>query len=793
MKLQSKLLLSTSSLTVIFVVISCLILGRLIVIESKTLLLENTENQLVSNRNQVAKQVENYFSMIKGQVETSSENLMYVDAMQQFNKAFFARKLMTDNDNSLESYYQNEFSEEFIKKNPSELPPLHNMLPTLSERAIAFQHTFIAKNPAQLGSKDELVSINDGSLYADAHQKFHPVIHQFQKTFGFYDIFLVEPTTGYIVYSVFKELDFATSLNDGPYANTGIGKAFKGAMASKQTFLTDFSSYLPSFNAQASFIAHPIMKNDHVIGVLIFQLPIDRLNNIMTHDADWLHSGLGESGETYLVADDGLMRSDARFLIEDKANYLQAMRTLGLSDEVVKKMQAKETSMGLQPIDTEGSRAIIAGEKGTAVYDDYRGIRVVSAYQPLNIDGIKWGVLSEMDESEALHLATLIEEKTLGSLISLTSVALLVAGLVSWLVARAITSPIREMMKAVNTLSSGQGDLRLRLSEKGSDEIATLAKGINNFTSYLDSTFSDIMGSIIRMTPMSEDVKDINQALILYAGNTQKQSKRVHEDLVVALNISHDVESELNNIKSSATNASQEVSSGREAVGDSVKQMLTLKTEIESASAAVQKLETDTDEIVRIIDVIKGIAEQTNLLALNASIEAARAGELGRGFAVVADEVRELASRTHTSTDDVTMIVNNIVISTKEATKIMQKGLQSTDECAVKVTQTESSWGDIESAMQVIEQYVQSIDTAIQAQLHSLSGVSDNFDQMDTSFEQTNDSIQLCDRVSADISTLGNRLLSLTNGFHVTNDDHSNQRRAKFRSEIESLDDNNKG
>jgi len=789
MKLQSKLLLSTSSLTVVFVIISCLILGRLIVMESETLLLENTENQLVSNRNQVAKQVENYFSVIKGQVETSSTNLMYVDAMRQFNQAFFARSLPTSLDASLETYYQSAFSDEFINKNPGELPPINKMLSTLSERTKAFQDTFISNNPASLGSKDELVSINEASAYASAHQKFHPAIRQFQQTFGFYDVFLVEPTTGHIVYSVFKELDFATSLNDGPYADTGIGKAFKGALAAKDTFLTDFSAYLPSFNAQASFIAHPIMENSTVIGVLIFQLPIDRLNNIMTHDEDWLHSGLGESGETYLVADDGLMRSDARFLIENKADYLKTMKAIGLSDEVVQQMQAKETSMGLQPIDTEGSRAIIAGQKGVAVYEDYRGIRVASAYQPLDIDGIKWGVLSEMDESEALHLARLIEKKTISSLISLTIVSLLVAGLVSWLVARAITAPIREMMKAVNTLSSGQGDLRLRLAEKGNDEIATLAKGINNFTSYLDNTFSSIMGSIVRMPPMSEDVKDINQALILYADKTQKQSRKVHEELVVALNISHDVESELNNIKSAATNASQEVSSGRDTVGDSVTQMLTLKTEIESASSAVQKLESDTDEIVRIIDVIKGIAEQTNLLALNASIEAARAGELGRGFAVVADEVRELASRTHKSTDDVTTIVNNIVLSTKEATKIMQLGLVSTDECAVKVTQTESSWGDIESAMQVIEQYVQSIDSAIQAQLASLSGVSDNFDQMDTSFEQTNESIQLCDRVSADISNLGGRLLALTNGFHVTDTDHSSQRRAKFRDEVDALQD----
>jgi len=781
MKLQSKLLISTSSLTVIFVIVSCLILGRLTVNESKKLLLENAENQLVSNRNQVAKRVENYFDMIKGQVETSADNLMYVEAMLQFNQAFFERNQVPSQGNSLEKYYQRQFSIHYKEQNPDDTAPIDSMLSTLSNRTKSFQKTFIADNPAQLGHKDKLTLIDENSSYSKAHEKYHPSIRKFQQEFGFYDIFLVEPKNGHIVYSVFKELDFATSLIDGPYSNTGIAEAYKGALQTKKTTLTDFSSYLPSYNAQAAFIATPIIEKNVLIGVLIFQLPIDRLNNIMTHDNDWLNSGLGKSGETYLVADDGLMRSDARFLIEQPEQYLNMMQATGISDNILHKMKAKNTSMGLQPVNSVGSKAVIAGKTGVAVFDDYRGVSVVSAFQPLKIEGIKWGVLSEMDESEALNLATLIEAQTITSLIVLAAVALLVASFVGWLLARAITAPIRDMLTAVSQLSSGQGDLRIRLSEKGNDEIATLAKGVNEFISYLDDTFSSLMSSIMRMTPMSEDVKDINEALITYAKDTQKQSESVREELTVALKISHDVESELSNIKSAADNASQQVGAGRETVSASAVQMVTLKNEIEIATTAVQKLEKDTDEIVRIIDVIKGIAEQTNLLALNASIEAARAGDLGRGFAVVADEVRELASRTHASTNDVTNIVNNIVGRTKEATKIMQRGFVATEDCADKVAQTQSSWGDIETAMHTIEQYVHSIDTAIQGQLGSLSGVSDNFQNMDNSFEQTNKSIQLCDRVSEDISKLGDRLQLVTNSFHVTDSAHSAKRRNKIR------------
>ncbi len=380
---------------------------------------------------------------------------------------------------------------------------------------------------------------------------------------------------------------------------------------------------------------------------------------------------------------------------------------------------------------------------------------------------------------------TLLEQKTLMSLIVLSIAALIIGSFAGWVLATTITSPLRTMLDTVNQLSSGKGDLRIRLPVSGSDELATLATGVNKFIDYLDNTFSSLMASIIRMQPMSEDVKDINAHLIEYANNTQEQSVHVQQQLTDSLSSSRVVDTELANIKTAATHASQEVSVGRTTVATTVKQMLALQQDISSAAEAVNLLEQNANEIVRIVDVIKTIAEQTNLLALNASIEAARAGDMGRGFAVVADEVRGLASRTQESTNDVATMINNITKSTGQVAMIMKQSLESTRECAVNVNKTESSWGDIESAMQTIEKYVQTIDVAIQGQLHSLSGVSDNFNNMDTSFENTRQSIELCDHVSIDITKLGARLRELTDSFEVTNDEYSTKRRKMIRKEDE--------
>ena len=179
--------------------------------------------------------------------------------------------------------------------------------------AISLQYEYIQNNPNELGSKDLLDQAADGSGYSESHKLYHPIIRNYLEKFGYYDIFLVDIVSGDIVYSVFKEVDYATSLRDGPYASTNLGRAFSEAAKSSwkdSVAFVDYQTYPPSYEAAASFIASPIFDGDKKIGVAIFQMPIGRINDILSE-----RTGLGESGETYAVGSDHLFRNDSRFLL----------------------------------------------------------------------------------------------------------------------------------------------------------------------------------------------------------------------------------------------------------------------------------------------------------------------------------------------------------------------------------------------------------------------------------------------------------------------------------------------
>jgi phosphate binding protein len=351
------------------------------------------------------------------------------------------------------------------------------------------QSQYIASNPFGLGERDEYMTTRINNKYDKSHGLFHPIFKNYQDRFGYYDIFLITADSGHIIYSVSKEVDFATDIVHGPFRNTGIARVYNKVINCQEdncVFLEDFSPYLPSYNAPSAFIASAIYRGNEKIGVLVFQLPIGRINHIMTNGYDWENVGLGKTGETYLVGDDYLIRNQSRFLIENPNHYYQALEYSNLSNEVISGIKALQSSIGLQPVITLGTRAAISGMSGTEIFKDYRGVKVLSSYKPLKVDQVDWVIMSEIDRSEAYQAITLTVKRF--SFWFLVLLVVVVA--MSVLLARSISRPIQLLSQRTSDFAKGNLDVPVEIRQ--SDEIGLLATNFERMRRSIKVLISDL-------------------------------------------------------------------------------------------------------------------------------------------------------------------------------------------------------------------------------------------------------------------------------------------------------------
>lgn len=255
MKIGSKLIINFIS---IGIVASQIIFWQWYLTTEKTIE-KNSFNQLTAIRESKRRQIESYFTIVQNQVITLAENYMVFRATQEFHD-FFHQFGIEDDDielrkKSLKSFYINQFS---LGSGLNE-DEVEALFPDDAER-ISLQYLYIAANPFPIGSKEKLDHSEDNNAYSKAHSQYHSIFRNYIKRFGFYDLFLVD-TEGNIVYTVMKEIDFATNLTDGPFKSSNIGKAFEWANSKSkigQTITVDFKPYLPSHNFPAAFIATPL-------------------------------------------------------------------------------------------------------------------------------------------------------------------------------------------------------------------------------------------------------------------------------------------------------------------------------------------------------------------------------------------------------------------------------------------------------------------------------------------------------------------------------------------------------
>ena len=649
------------------------------------------------------------------------------------------------------------------------------------------QTRYISGNPFDLGEKHRLDTAGWGDLYDETHANYHIRYRNHLEALRYYDIFLFD-TEGNLLYTVFKENDFATNLNDGQWKDTGLGRAYRAALSLSEPgslYFDDFEAYAPSNNAPAAFLSAPVIEGGHVVGVFAIQMPNDAIREILANNL-----GLGETGETLLLNDNLQLLTDS-----PKTDVVDTLNVTARSP---------------------AAAAALKGERSTGTMTGYRNIETMLATEPVSFLKANWVVAAVVDEAEVSAVTGEIRNTVL----MIAAILLALAAAASIWFSRSITAPITRLVGDMIDLAGGKLDIALADAAR-KDEIGDMVRSVEVFRDAARTnmrleeeaaigrklTEEEAMARAQERARVAAEqkaaLKALSDALDLLASGDLEH--RIADDLpenyqamaanynaaihklmdtmadvrATAVSLNSVVDDLAQSGESLATRSNQQAASleesstaiteitesirataqrserARDVVGNTHGEVLNSRNSMENAVVAMQAIEQSSHKISSILGVIDDIAFQTNLLALNAGVEAARAGEAGKGFAVVAQEVRDLAQRCAAAAHE---IKDLIATSTKQ----VEGGVGV-------VNDTRELLDQIVERMDEIRGHIGEISSATAEQSAGLSQINGSIHELDTITQQNTAMTQSnADRIR-DLRTSVANLTNKIRGFRTRN------------------------
>jgi methyl-accepting chemotaxis protein len=374
--------------------------------------------------------------------------------------------------------------------------------------------------------------------------------------------------------------------------------------------------------------------------------------------------------------------------------------------------------------------------------------RIISFAPVAGLPSAQWYIGLSIDKDKAY--AALSQFRTSAIIAMLIAVAA-IAGLLGLLIP-VLMSPLTTMGRAMRDIAEGEGDLTRRLTVQNKDEFGELATSFNRFVERIHASISEVSSATRLVHDLSEKVVSASNASI---SGSEEQSMRTNS-VAAAINelgaATQEIARNAADASQHASGASEQAHGGREVVEEAISAMTALSQRISESCAQIETLNASTDEIGKILDVIKGISQQTNLLALNAAIEAARAGEAGRGFAVVADEVRNLAHRTQESAEEIHRMNTSQVSS--------EQTVQVANQAGARLASVTQRIGEIDGMNQ-------SVATATEEQTAVVESLNLDITQINAlnqqGVENLNDTLRHCDQLAQQAG----RLKQLVGSFRI--------------------------
>lgn len=392
-------------------------------------------------------------------------------------------------------------------------------------------------------------------------------------------------------------------------------------------------------------------------------------------------------------------------------------------------------------------------------------ISIESAQESLNhnLENLLSGV--EVMTEHTLEKVHHDEAVALKIMIALGLSAILIGVISGVLITRAISRPLNYAVEVTEQLA--EGNLSVDIDVHSTDETGKLLQSMQTMSNRLKDMISQIAAASSQLTASTEEMAAVTTNI---SSNLENQSSHINQTSAAMYEMSQTVREVAENAAEAASSTlkvDSEAKQGQNIVSQVNSAMEGLACQMESTKADIFSLNSETEQVDQILEVITGIAEQTNLLALNAAIEAARAGEQGRGFAVVADEVRTLASRTQESISSIQQLVENLKTGAQSSAEAMQLGHQQAGTSLNLSQNAQSGLHEITQAVNVISSMNTHIASATQQQSVVAEQVSDSLTHLQNSADDINSNAQQVSVASEEIAHLSNELKKMVHQFKL--------------------------
>jgi methyl-accepting chemotaxis protein len=366
-----------------------------------------------------------------------------------------------------------------------------------------------------------------------------------------------------------------------------------------------------------------------------------------------------------------------------------------------------------------------------------------------------------------LEQAVAQKEAELTSLSWILAIAIItISILVVVLVAFGIIHPLNRLRGIMRDVAASK-NLKMRSEARGHDEITQMSDAFNNMIDVFFRSVHEVLQSTVMLSTASEELSMITQTtrdgVQRQKSETQQVATAMNEMTATVQEVAHSA----SDAATASRTADEQSKKGRKLVNDTIDGIKSLAREVEKTSDEISHLKSETDNINTVLQVIGGIAEQTNLLALNAAIEAARAGAQGRGFAVVADEVRTLASRSQSSTKEISEIIDRLQKRAGTVVRAMEQSRKLANQCVDQADVAANSLDEIASAVSAINNMNLQIASAAEEQSSVAEEINRNIvninDIATSSTEAANQTLQ----TSQSLAQLATELQTVVNQFDM--------------------------